>query len=321
MSEGDIPSRFGPATKWVLTGIILFILGLGVSDSLHEGDWSAAAIYAALFVAVFVVAVKWDKIAAFLARWRQKVAWTLVLMGFVGALALGVAIGGLLLRGGPLAGGTQTSGGRITWNFDQPGDNYFLNMGRLNDQELRVVGFQAHGKNTSTDPITEFSGVIRSDFTNEERPIYIMAQDPNAQTHPPLGPPQVMLPTLPEDTYGIPGLADFDISSFGKPINEIGKDGEPLSEFLRIFGPFTLVLKYDGATIERHFTLEQIKAQVALLEKQSRPFDSSVPRVTRKPTAPAVQALPLFLPPQSPPPTVLPPSPPPPDTTATTPKD
>jgi len=312
MSEGDIPSRFGPAAKWVITGIILFILGLGVSDSFREGDRETGIIYALLFVAAFVIAVKWNEIAAVLARWRQKVAWSLVVLGFAGALALGVAIGGLLLRGGPLS--TAQSSGRIIWNFDQTGDYYFLNMNRLNSEEIRVLGFQAHGKNTSTDPVSEFSGFIRSDITNAERPIYLAAQEPRPSGQPPLG-PQLMFPTSPDQTFGIPGLADFDIGTFDKAISEAGKDGDALSDFLRNFGAFTLILKYDGATLERHFTLDQIEAQVALLEKQSKPLDSSVPRVTRKPTATPVPSFPFMA---LPPP---PPSPPAPADTQTTPKD
>jgi hypothetical protein len=166
--------------------------------------------------------------------------------------------------------------------------------------------------------VSEFSGIMRSDFTNAQRPIYLLAQDPNTANRSPVGPPQVMLPTLPDDTYGIPGLADFDITTQEKPFPNLATDGEPLSEFLRTFGPFTIILRYDGATIERHFTLEQIKAQVALLEKQAHPFDSSVPRATRKPSAPAVQMFPFMTPPSAP--TQPPVQPTPPTDTQPTPK-
>jgi len=301
--ESVIPDRFIPALRWVLVVIVLLVIGFGISDSFREGKTATGWLYVAIFIVVFAIAVKWHAISEAFVRWRQKMAWILVALGFGGALALGIAIGGLLLRGGPL-GTIPQSGGRITWSFDQPGDNYFLNIGRLGDQELRVVGFQAHGKNTSTDPISEFSGFIRSDLTNVQRQVYLLAQDPNNVNRPPLG-PQMMLPTLPDETYGIPGLADFDISTHDKPFTEIGKDGEPLSEFLRKFGAFTLILKYDGATIERHFTIEQIKAQAALLEKQTSPLSTTAPRVTRKPTAAPVPTFPFMVPspPTAPPPT------------------
>jgi hypothetical protein len=299
MSEADIPSRFGPAVRWVTAGIFLFVFALGISDSAYARNGIAAAVYAALFIVTFVIAVKWVQIADALTRWRQKVAWILIALGFCGALALGVAIGGLLLRGGPLT--TVQSSGRIVWNFDQPGESFFLGITRLNDEEMRVVGFQAHGKNTSTDPISEFSGVMRSDRTNEQRPIFLLAQEATAKTDPNrptfIRPP--MIPTPPEETFGIPGLADFDIGTHDKPFVMNGVDGVPISQFLRDFGAFTIILKYDGATIERHFSVEQINAQVALLKKQSEP-DTNAPRITRKPTATPVQTLPIPIAPELP---------------------
>ena len=93
------------------------------------------------------------------------------------------------------------------------------------------MGFQAHGKNTSTDPITEFSGFIRSDRTNEQRPMYILAQDATRDSHLPTYAIPPMIPTPPEETYGIPGLADFDIGTHNKPFIETGKDGVPFSLF------------------------------------------------------------------------------------------
>lgn len=297
--DSAIPDRFIPAVRWALVVVVLLVVGFGISDSFREGRDAAGWIYVAIFLAVFVIAVKWHAITHALARWRQYVAWILVALGFGGALALGVAIGGLLLRGSPLI--PAQSSGRITWNFDQPADYFFLNMGRLNDQEFRVVGFQAHGKNTSPDPITEFSGVMRSDRTNEQRPILLMAQEAPSETDPNrpafVRPP--LIPTPPSETYGIPGLAEFDIGTFEKPFVMTGVDGVPLSQFLRDFGAFTVILNYDGTTIERHFSVEQINAQVALLIKQTAP-DSNAPRVTRKPTATPVQMFPAITAPELP---------------------
>jgi hypothetical protein len=309
MSETDIPNRFGPATKWVTAGIFLFVEVLGISDSAHAKDWVWTAIYSALFVVTFVIAVKWTQISEALTRWRQKVAWTLVALGFMGALALGIAIGGLLLRGGPLASVGAQSTGRITWNFDQTarGEGYFLNMNRLNNEEIRVIGFGGHGKNTSNDPITEFSGFIRSDLTNEQKPIYILAQVSDPQPGQPVPfPPVTMLPTLPEDTFGIPGLADFDITTHNKAVIETGKDGLPLTQFLKEWGAFTVVLKYDGTTVERHFTRTEVDGQVALLEKSMNPQGTIGPRVTRKQTAPPVEGLMFLAPAQLAPPAPAP---------------
>jgi hypothetical protein len=216
----------------------------------------------------------------------------LIALGFGGALALGVAIGGLLGRAGSQPASAVQSAGRIVWSFDQPAESYCSAMTTLNDQEVRIIGFQAHGKNTSTDPISEFSGLMRSDRTNEQRPIYLMARDKSSDPSAPSFFPQPAIPTIPEETFGIPGLADFDISTHEKPYIENGKDGVPSSQFLRDFGAFTVVLKYDGATYERHFSIEQIHAQLALFERLSRPQDAGAPRVTRKSTAKPAQPFP-----------------------------
>jgi hypothetical protein len=81
MSETDIPSRFGPAVKWALTVIVLVVLGLGISDSLREGQYGVGAIYAALFFVTFTVAVKWNAIAS---HWRARGLATVLLVGIVG---------------------------------------------------------------------------------------------------------------------------------------------------------------------------------------------------------------------------------------------
>lgn len=299
MADGDIPSNFWLAIRWVLAVIALFVFFLLAAESFKDGQAGVGGVFSALFVGTFIVAVKWERIATFLARWRGKMVFTLIVLGLCGALALGVAIGGLLLRSGPLT--PVAPSGRITWGFDQPGDSFFLNIGRLNDQEPRVVGFQAHGKNTSTDPITEFSGAMRSDRTNEQRPIFLLAQEAPSETDPNrpsfIRPP--MIPTQPDETFGIPGLADFDIATFDKPFVMTGVDGVPVSQFLRDFGAFTIILKYDGSTIERHFSVEQINAQVMLLKKQSEP-DTNAPRVTRKPTAKPAPAFPPPIAPELP---------------------
>lgn len=291
MSEADIPNRILPALRWVIAGIVLFVLILGISDSLRERDYYVAAIYGALFIVTFVIAVKWHQIIDFVGRARVAVVY--IGIAIVCALGLGFSLGGLAR--GSLGGNSSGSTGRITWSFDQPGDSFFLNMGAVNGEEMRIVGFQAHGKNTSADPVSAFIGVMRSDITNAERQVYLVAQEPGNINQPPLG-SRIPIPTLPEETYGIPGLSDFDITTHDKPFTELGKDGEKASDFLRNFGPFKIILKYDGLTIERHFTLDQINAQIALLEKQANLQNTSAPRVTRKPTAHATPMLPLVAP-------------------------
>jgi len=168
--------------------------------------------------------------------------------------------------------GIRRSTGRIVWNFEQTarGAGWFLTLQRTNDQEIRFINFGAHGKNTSTDPITQFSGYVRSDLTNAQLPIYLLAQNAGATAalacfaNP-------WIPTLPEDTFGIPPLADFDITTFDKFFIVSGKDGIPISSFLNNFGAFTVVLEYDGMTFQRHFSIEEIKRQIDLFERSLNP--------------------------------------------------
>src|ERR1700727_783687 len=82
--------------------------------------------------------------------------------------------------------------------------------------------------------------------------------------------------------------------------SKTGKDGVPWSQFVRDFGAFTVVLKYDNITVERHFSAEQIKTEVARLESQSRPLDTSLPRITRRKNAKPVQMFPALPAPELP---------------------
>lgn len=178
--------------------------------------------------------------------------------------------------------GFPSGTGRIVWNLEEAasGRGYFLNMQKLTDQEPRIVGFGAHGKNNSSEPITDFDAYLRSDKTNETLPIYILAPEnvANACT--------MAVPTLPKDTLGIPAFADFDIVSHGKPffVKFVYADAMPLTKFLNEFVPFTIVMKYDGKEYKRHYSKWEVDRQVTLLEKISAPF--TVPRVVRKQGAP-----------------------------------
>jgi hypothetical protein len=199
--------------------------------------------------------------------------------------------------------------GRIVWNFDQQlnGTANFLNLGRLNQDEIHVLGYGAHGRNTSPDPVTEFSGYVRSDLTNARLPLLILAQDSNAPAIP--GPfPALDIPTKPEETYGIPGLADFDVVTHEQAMPTTGVDGMPLSRFLRDFGAFTVVLEYDGIKIEKKFPTQQVKTAIEKFEQGINADRSTVPRVTRRPNAspPRQPTLPFVLPPIDPKPSPSP---------------
>ncbi len=193
-------------------------------------------------------------------------------------------------------------GGPIVWNFEQTarGGGYFLTMNKLSDQpEIRVVFFGGKGKNRTDKPISSFSGYLRSEQTNATLPIYLLAQE-NEESKVLACFPHPWIPTVAEETYGIPAYAEFEISSSEKPFMEPAKDGVPLSKFLHDFVPFTLVLEYDGTKYERRFSTEEVQNQVTMLEKIADPL--SGPRVTRKPNAKKAPLTPLqtILPPKFP---------------------
>jgi hypothetical protein len=301
MSDAAIPDRYGPAIRWAIAGIALFVFFLLGAEEFKDGKYVSGGIFAALFIVTFVIAVKWEQIAAFLGR--DKVTLTLIGVGMLCALGLGLVIGALITRGSPTDAPKST--GRIEWNFKQmdSGQANFLNMIRLNQEEIRVVGIGAHGKNTSKDPITEFIAYVRSDLTNARLQIFIMAQNPDAPVIPtPFQPEQI--PTRPEQTFGIPGLAEFDIVTYESAVMVQGVSGVPVSQFLREFGSFTMVLEYDGIKVERQFSNEKIKAAIETFERSLNPQRTTIPRVTRRPdaTPPLQPVLPFPPPAPNPPP-------------------
>lgn len=172
--------------------------------------------------------------------------------------------------------------GDVVWNFDAAarGAGFFLGMFKTtNSQDIRVLGFQAHGRNISGDPIQTFSGEIRSDLTNITKPVYILGQDDKSS---PIAACLPRIPTKYDDTYGVPGLADFDVTTFEK-VSYSTDDGVPAATFLHDFAPFTLTLKYNGATVKRRFTTEDIQKQFDLFSKITSM--QSIPRVIRRETA------------------------------------
>lgn len=191
--------------------------------------------------------------------------------------------------------------GSIIWNFEPAakGNGYFLNMQKLlsqPNQEIRVMGFQAHGKNVTNSPISNFKGYLRSDLTNVQIPILINAQDPDAAKSAPVCVGQPWAPTIPDETFGIPPFADFDVTTYEKPFvipqNLLtNTDGMTLQKFMNDFVPFTVVLEYDGKKYERQFTKGEVEQQVAIFEKNLTPETN--PRVVRKANAQRAPLIPL----------------------------
>jgi hypothetical protein len=196
--------------------------------------------------------------------------------------------------------GDQPSG-PIVWNIETnaKGLGYFLNIMETAGHELRVLGFQAHGKNITGDPIQHLHGYMRSDRTNAEIPIYLLAQEPGA-TKVAACFPHPWIPTAPDETYGIPAYAEFNVATYEKPSIEISAtegvmNGTIVSDFNTAFVPFTVVLEYDGGRVERKFSQEEIEQQFAIFQKT---FEKSLnplsdPYVLRKPTARPVTLAPL----------------------------
>lgn len=199
----------------------------------------------------------------------------------VGLIAIAFYAGRVI---GQNEGSTSPAIGNVVWNFEQTarGAGYFLNMQRFQDQEIRVTGFGAHGKNNSSQPIEHFSGYLRSDLTNATLPLFLLAQDPD-ETKLKICLAQTWVPTLPQETFGIPAFADFDIVTFEKAVTLAGVDGMPLSKFLNDFVPFTIFLEYDGTKYERRFSKDEVLKQVETFERSFNP--QSVPRVMRRTTA------------------------------------
>jgi hypothetical protein len=221
----EIPDRFEPAIRWLLAFVLLTVFALGASDSFRANNIFSGCVYCAASLVTFVIAVKWRQIGRFAReRGTALLTGTVVFATICAIFTAGMFVGRRVLM-------TPAAIGDIVWNLEQSsqGNGYFLGMTRLNSDEIRVVGFQAHGKSNSAKPIEHFSGFMRSELTNEQIPIYLMAQDA-------FDPSQKVclvpgwIPTLPEETFGIPPFADFDVATYDKSVAAVGKDGMPLTQ-------------------------------------------------------------------------------------------
>jgi hypothetical protein len=207
---------------------------------------------------------------------------------------VGILIGSIISHRDSLSLSVTKDTGPIVWNFEEAanGHGYFLNLQKpANGGEIMVSSFGAHGKNNSSEPINDFEGYVRSDLTNETTPLYLIAVESGAAN---VCSPSA--PTLPKDTSGIPPFADFDIVSSKKPfyVNIINEGAQPVSNFLRRFVPFTVVVRYSGKSYQRQFSKAEVDKQVALLEKLAGPI--TIPHVVRKDSAPPVPLPPLATP-------------------------
>jgi hypothetical protein len=278
--EAPIPTKFWAIVRWVVQNHpwVFFLIAI---ERWAEHDYQLAAIFSTIFVVNLFVASQWDQLGSYLQRQKKMLPY--IAIGALGLILVGISLGALWAGG--LNGAPNT--GRIVWNFDDPlkkNTDYFLVMTKAGPNgETRIGGFQVVGKNTSGDPVSQFKGTFRVDHTNKTDPFYILANEDVSKAKTPF---DGVIPTLPEDTYGIPGLADFKIQTFEKVVFETGKDGVPAEQFLRNSVPFTVILEYDGLKIERKFSKQQIEEEVKRFERFSDPANSNlIPRILRKPTA------------------------------------
>ncbi len=160
----------------------------------------------------------------------------------------------------------------ISWDYDKPnwGMIGFLNLARSasQDQTVWVRAFQALGQNNTDGPILHLSGIIRSDLNNREVPVNFR-----------VGPEIVR----PEDTYGIPRNASFNLES--GPFNTADTRGLTREEFLATFGAFTFELNYDGKRYIRHFTRDDSERLILkFVTDLDRGSPKPPPMVTKKTT-------------------------------------
>jgi hypothetical protein len=290
-----IPNQMSPALRWLFAVVFLIVFAGGASDSFRGGATYTALIYCALFVVSFFIAVFWVQVCAFLRATSRFLFFTLSGAAFV---VLGFGVG---MYFGRRSEPIPAAIGSIVWNFEQTahGNGYFLNMQKLNNDEIRVTGFGAHGKNISDAPISDVRGYMRSDVTNIQIPILLLAQDPD-ETKIKACFAQAFIPTAPQDTFGVPAFADFDVVTFEKPFVEIGKDGITLTKFLNDFVPFTIVLEYGGTKYHRQFSKAEVENQVEIYKRTFTP--QTTPRVVRKENAkpPPMAPLQTLIPPDLP---------------------
>ena len=169
--------------------------------------------------------------------------------------------------------------GPVVWNVDDPNTaGFFIGMQQQRGQEIRVLNFQASGRNTSPNAISSVKGYIKSLTTNRELPIYLIVIDtvPNI-------PFQVPVPIAPEETYGIPPYADFLVTTAKVPFPDPQKDGLSVTQFLSDFASFDFVFEYDGRTYKHHFSTEDVKKQFDTFKNISSPEKSTTtPRIVKR---------------------------------------
>lgn len=111
MSDADIPDKLGPALRWAIAGIALFVFFLIAAEKFADGKNDVGVVFTVLFIATFLVAVKWKLMAQVLvaaAKWKWRRAMG---VGFIVVGVLCIAIGTYVLAY-QREGSRFTDGGR-----------------------------------------------------------------------------------------------------------------------------------------------------------------------------------------------------------------
>lgn len=130
--------------------------------------------------------------------------------------------------------------GPVRWDY-----RGFIGLTADDWTNLRVVGFQAHGRNRTAKPLLKVEGCIRSETTNQEIPLQLnLGGDP----------------VPPERTYAIPARASFIVVCMTEQSPEPnGNDrAQHADHFLSRFGGFTFVFRADGREWNYRFPYEEV---------------------------------------------------------------
>ena len=136
---------------------------------------------------------------------------------------------------------------KIHWDYDKWPDTAFLELQRSPDSPgypIWVLSFRVIGTNTSDEPISQFSGLIRSKTTNITVPLMVLLRPSGGLVHP-------------HETNGVPSKSEFVMHAV-LPMEAPPKDGMSAAKFLRDFGDFLLVFNYDNKVSTRHFEEKDI---------------------------------------------------------------
>jgi hypothetical protein len=166
VSDSPTPSTWETAAPSLLWGVFAFAFGFEGVATLFEGKWMLSAVGVIGAVVLTGVAMKWKRIAVLFPRLSATAtlvatdarAWIATL-----AVAFAVLFGPVIYQRA-VSIHVVRSDGRIAWNLDQAaaGGGFFLNMTKTSNQGIRVLGFQAHGRNISNEPIYRIGGQMLS---------------------------------------------------------------------------------------------------------------------------------------------------------------